>query len=145
MKKKMVLIGVALALPLVSLGIYLLFFLNIVNTNFATEATIRFSVRNDATGAFTTQEFLLTDEEDIVELKGIFRGRTARDSPACGFSMNVSITMHGRGESLTFCLALDGCSIIRVNDSDRFIRISDSQREVLDDIFARFGFTFPAI
>lgn len=145
MKKKMYVIGVALALPLVSLGIYLLFFFNIVHTNFATEATIRFSVQNDATGTFTTQEFLLTDEKDIVELKGIFRGRIARDSPACGFSMNVSITMYGRGESIIFCLALDGCPIIRINDSDRFISISDNQRKVLNDIFARFGFTFPAI
>jgi len=143
--KKMIILSVALASALVLLGVYLLFSFNRIDTDFATEATLRFSVRDDVTGIFTNHEFSITAEADIIALQEIFRGRTRRDIPACGFVNSVSITMYGEGRSITFCPALDGCPIIRINDSERFINISYSQRAILDDIFARFGFTFPAI
>jgi len=141
----MIILGVVLVLLLASSGVYLLLFHNRIDTSFATVATLRFSVRDDTTGIFINHEFPITDNGDIVELGGIFRGRATQDSPACGFSTNVSITMYGGGRSITFCLALDGCPIIRINDSDRFISISNDQRAALDGIFSRFGFAFPAI
>jgi len=145
MNKKKIILGVVLVLTLTSLGVYLLFFHNRIDTNLATMATLYFLERDGTTGIFTNHKFLIVDDEDITVLRKILRGRTTRDSPSCGFSINIAITMYGRGENITFCLALDGCPIIRVNDSDRFISISYSQRASLDDIFSRFGFVFPAV
>ena len=145
MNKKTIILGVVLVLSLISIGVYLLFFFNMFDTNFATEATLRFSVRDNVTGIFTHYEFPITDDEDIIELKKIFRGRAVRDSPSCGFSTTVSITMYGEEESLTFSPALDGCPIVQVGNDRQFMAIDYYQRAILDEIFKRFGLTFPAV
>lgn len=128
----------------VSIGMYLVFFFNMINSDFTTEAVLKFSAPDNEIGIFVVQSFQLTDYRDINELKKIFRGRALRDSPSCGFVTTVSITMKGR-ENNSFCIALDGCPIVRVNNSDRFMVISYSQREIIDNLFARYGFAFPAI
>lgn len=143
MNKKMIILGIIIVIFLLG-SVYLLFFSNMVDTNFATEATLRFSVRDDTTGIFTNYEFLLSNE-DLIILKDILRGRATRDSPACGFVVSVSITMSDGKRSHTFSPALDGCPIIRVGNSDRYILISYEQRKALDDIFERHGLTFPSI
>ena len=144
MYRKIIILSVAVA-TLTLGGVYLVFFFNMIDTNFATEATLHFSVRDEVTGIFINNEFSITDDEDIRVLKGILRGRAVRDSPACGFTVNVSIIMSGGERSSTFSPALDGCPLIRIDDSDRYIRISEEQRKILDRIFERYGLTFPAI
>lgn len=81
---------------------------------------------------------LTTEESDIV--KNILSNKTAhRGSPSCGFSKDASISF---GNS-TFCIACDSCAIIQYND--RYIDISQSEREVIVDIFNKYGGSFPCV
>jgi len=131
-KKKMIIISLSICIVL--LISYLLFFHNIINSNFATNTFVKFS---------NIEEII--DKDDIGELKQILKGRTFRDSPACGFSNEISITMSDEKRSIRFCPALDGDPIIRINDSDRYIYISEEQRKRLDKILEKYGMTFPCI
>jgi len=134
--------GAFVILILLSVG-YLLLFHNVVRSNFASEATLKFFTYSGA--EFTQHEIILTEEEDIAKLRGILRGRAWRDSPSCGFVDSVSITLSNEDRSIMFSPALDGCPLIRVNGSDRYISISYEQRAVIDELFKRFDFTFPEV
>ena len=115
-----------------SVGIYLAFFHNSVNGDFADQVSVRFAY------ADSDVELTITDEDDIVALKKILRGRSFEDSPACGFSNRISVTMSNGKRGVVFCPANDSCPIVRVGDSDRYIYISEEQRGILDGILGKY-------
>ena len=122
------------------LSIYRIFFYNNINADFATDVYIRI-LDND----LNVSTVSITDEDDIAELKRILRGNPFFDSPSCGFSRNVSVVMESEDERIVFSLALDGCPLIQINDSNKYIRISEEQRNILDRIFEEHGMIFPFI
>ena len=87
----------------------------------------------------------IADENDILTLKLILNGQPFQDSPACGFAMDISITMTNERKSITFCPACDGCSLLRIGDSNKYIKISDEARVSLNEILKKYGMTFPCI
>ena len=134
MKNKMPLIIFIAVFFILSSTVYTIFFHNRITSNFATNIFV--GVSNIIT---------ITDENDIAELKKILKGRAFKNSPACGFSNEISITMEDEKKSIKFCPALDGDPIIRINASDRYIYISKKQRKQLDEILGKYGFVFPHI
>ena len=116
--------------------VYMIYFRNIINTDFATSAIIRLPDNN---------LIVITDEDEIRELQGILRGRAVADSPASGFSINVSITMASEDQEIVFLPALTGSSIVRIHNLDKYIVITDQQREFIDMLFERNGLRFPYI
>ena len=83
------------------------------------------------------------DESAIRELKMLFNGTVIKDSPSCGFSDNISITFIGKN-GLMLCPALDGCPLIKVGTTDKYLIISQETRTQLDAFLERYGFKFPA-
>ena len=111
----------------------------VINSDFATEAVLTYS--------FTDKNILvrLTDEHDIRTLKDILKGHPMRDTPSCGFSTDVSITMTDGSKSIVFCPANDGCPLIRIGDSDRYIAITDEARARLNEVLEKYDMIFPCI
>jgi hypothetical protein len=109
-----------------------------VSVGFANEITLRYHINDKKITV------VLTDEDDISELKGMLRGMSFRDNSSCGFSIDVSIIFSNGDRSITLCpAAADECPILRINDSNRFIRIKDGQRQRLVAIFEKYGATLP--
>ena len=109
-----------------------------VTTNFATEALLEFhwpSIYNPDVSI----SVIIVDENDIVLLQEILRGVSLRDTLHCGFSADISITMTNGKRSIMFCLANDGCPILRIDGSNRYIRITDEAVRKLHEVFMRYG------
>jgi len=143
---KKLIIAATIAIATLSAGVYFLFFYNRVNSNFATEAHIRFTTFerfDDSRIEFTQHELIITDEEDLAALRRILRGRTRPGGYGCGFSDDESIIMSNGNRSITFKPAQDGCTIVRVGDSDLYFDISRNQRIILNELFERFRLAVP--
>ena len=110
-----------------------------INSNFATEVFLEFHYEDISISV------TITDENDILILKQILSGRPFRDSPSCGFSTAISITMTNGRKSIMFCPANDGCPLLRIGTSDRYIRISDEAKARLNEVLERYGMFFPCI
>jgi len=91
--------------------------------------------------------FDIVDSEHMEQLKKLLMGSTYTDMPSCGFSADVSIILSNTNTDrcVTLCLALDGCAWIRIDATDRYIKISDNARAKIDAILAEYGFRFPCI
>ena len=87
----------------------------------------------------------ITNENDILVLKEVLKGRSFHDSPSCGFTMEVSIIMANGKKSIVFCPANDGCAILRINESGRYINISNEEQMRLYTILNKYGMKFPCI
>jgi len=111
-----------------------------VNTDFATEALLEFHY-GDINISVT-----ITDEDDILMLKQILNGRAYyRGSLHCGFIEDISITMTSGRKSIMFCPANDGCQLLRVDTSCRYIEISYEANTQLHEILGKYGMIFPCI
>ena len=118
-----------------------------INTNFATTALLEFHYQA-VPGGYNPDasiSVVISDENDILALQEILRGRSFRDSIACGFSAEISITMTNGERSITFLPANDGCPVLRIGDSNRYLRVTDEAITRLHEIFKRYGGFFPCI
>ncbi len=134
--RKWLVVGV----PVAGVAIWLLFNIAfpVVDPSFATKATLRLHYIDQSI------DMTMTDG-DLRALKEILRGRPFPDSPACGFGMDVSITLTDGQRSITYCPACDGDPFLRINESNRYLTISEEQRERLDKILKKYGMTFPCV
>jgi hypothetical protein len=135
MKKKII---VSISIAVLLLSVYLIFFHNMISSDFATEVYIRVW-ENDRSVSLVK----VTDQVDLEELKDILRGRANRSSPSCGFSDNIAIIMQCDEKKIVFSPARDGCPIVRIGGTNRFILISEEQRDTLNRIFEKHGIIFP--
>ena len=107
---------------------------NVINVSFATEAY----VLNDG-------EKRVVDANDLGELKSLLEGKLYVDNPSCGFSNNISITFFNEKEEITICPALDGCNTMLVKEVNKYFKISEGERESLDNVLELYGIEFPAV
>ena len=111
-----------------------------VNSNFATEALLEFHYGDSNISA------MITDEDDILVLKQLLNGQSYfRNSLHCGFTTNISITMISGKKSIMFCTANDGCQLLRIGTSSKYIEISYEDRERLNEILKKYGMIFPCV
>lgn len=110
-----------------------------IDSSFATSALLKYHYINK------NLDVAMTDDNDIRVLKEILKGNTYTDNPSCGFSIDISVTLTDGQKSITFCPACDDCPIIRINESDNYIRITDEQRKLLDVILSKYGMAFPCV
>lgn len=108
----------------------------LIDPSFATKATLRFHYVDKSIDTTMT-------DKDLRALKEILRGRAYRDSPACGFGIDTSITLTDGHKSITFCPACDTCTTIQIGETNRYIDISEKERSRFDRIVAKYGMTFP--
>ncbi len=103
-----------------------------VNTNFAKEATIKYT--------FGDGEVVeIDDKEDIEALKNILNGATRiGGGESCGFG-GLEIVMKGSFRRLTFIPAADGCEILYIPSKNLYMDISDEDRDKIDEIFTKYG------
>ena len=112
--------------------------MNYISVRFADEIALRYHYGD------TQIDAAITDDSEVSELKRILNGISFRDNLSCGFSMDVSITFSDGNKSITLCPAAgDTCPFLRVNDSDRYIRISNKQRQQLANILEKYGMVLP--
>ena len=112
-------------------------FTMIIDSSFATEILLEYRNVDKNISA------RVADERDILKLKQILSGHPFKDSPACGFSSDISITVTNDKKSIVFYPACDGCPLLRINDSDKYIRITEEARINLNEILGMYDMTFP--
>jgi len=78
--------------------------------------------------------------KDAKLIRSIFNNKLQYDdNPSCGFTEDVSI----RFGDLVFCPACDGCPTIKLGN--RFFGISWSERHTLEQVFEKYGGSFPCV
>ena len=136
----LIVLGLALLTALVALSRFCdIWFTMEINSDFATAVLLEC---HDESNDISLK---LSDASDIKTLKAILKGLPFEDGPSCGFSSDVSITMTGWYKSIAFCPALDGCPVVRIDNSGKYIEISDEDRTKLDEVLGKYGITFPRI
>ena len=79
---------------------------------------------------------------DVDAVVSVLSGkREYEDNPACGFSEDISISINGN----TYALACDSCGVVKNCTTGKYIFISDSERDVLEELFASRGGKFPCV
>ena len=80
--------------------------------------------------------------EDSQILKAIFNNKKLySDNPSCGFTPNISIRF---GDDV-FSIACDNCPIIRLDNKNKYLKVSSEERETINKIFDKFGAKFPCL
>lgn len=83
-------------------------------------------------------------QADSDAIRKIFQHKMlTKDSPACGFSPEVSVRFDAL--SLVFCPACDGCGIIYLESADKYFTISPKNTQRLHSILGKYGFAFPCV
>ena len=89
-------------------------------------------------GGQEIREVLSPEESQL--LRSIFDSRRPySDNPSCGFTEDISISFG----SLVFCIACDDCPIIKFGN--KYFKISEEDRETINQIFEKYGGTFPCL
>ncbi len=122
---------------LIIIIIFILCLIN-VNTNFAKSATLKYTFGEG-------QEAEVVDEVDVETLNSILNGKaTIGGGYSCGFG-GLEITMKSGFRRLTFILASDSCNIIYIPSKKLYLEISKEDREIINEIFKKYGLPFSAI
>lgn len=84
----------------------------------------------------------LSDKE-VEYVKDIFSGKKLyKDNLSCGFSEAVSIKFN---QEKTFCIAQDTCPIVYWKEKNRYIKLSEDEKNQLYSLLEPYGFYFPCI
>ena len=88
-------------------------------------------------------EIYSLEDSELNTLIDIFDGKKMHmDNPSCGFNEDISIKFNGEQ---TFCIARDACPIVYWKEANRYIMISEEEKEQLYGLFEAHGFFFPCI
>ena len=110
-----------------------LVFCNISSVDFADKAVLHYTYVDKNINVTLSKEEL-NSVKKIINNKMLFYSE-----PSCGFDKNVSIELSGKGYSETYCIACDECPILQNYNRNRYIDISKSDRETINNIFAKYG------
>jgi len=78
--------------------------------------------------------------EEALTVYNIFNRKTLyAGNPACGFTDNISI----RFRDMIFCPADDGCTIVKLQNKNKYFNISKDDKQQIAAIFWRHGGTLP--
>jgi len=110
-----------------------------VNSDFASEVLLEYHYSDK--NIFVK----IADEDDIQTLKKILKGKPFWDNPSCGFTTDISITMTDGRKRIVFCPANDTCPLLRVNSSEKYIRIAEEDKMRLYGVLEKYGMTFPYV
>ncbi len=139
MNKRRVLIIFIILIALLSIFLIANNYLMRVKNDFATSILLKYHYIDKDINA------IIIDEDDSTELKNMLKGIAYTDYPSCGFTLDISITFTDGKQNITLCPACDGCSKLRVNDSDKYIRITAEERKRLNIILEKYGMIFPCV
>ena len=104
-----------------------------IDSDFAEEALLNYSCDDGDVSA------IVRDESDVLALKQVLRGNAFLSGPSCGFSTDLSVMMLNRRKRIVFCIACDGCPVVRVGEFGRHFVISSDDRALLDNVFEKYG------
>lgn len=93
---------------------------------------------------YSNKESIMEIElEDIELIYNIFKEKELyNDELSCGFSENVSIVVD---DLYYFYFALDGCPVIYFKNEDKYIKLSNEERDNLFNILEKYNFKFPCV
>ncbi len=131
MKKKLFMLAVLL------LGLYILTHLHFTLPGKTGYVTYRY-------GDISFAEELTAEE--VRAVSQALNGKFKQDMylfgvPACGFDGDISITV---GDT-TYLLACDSCGTVAIEGTRYYMDISDTERDILEEIFTSRGGEFPCL
>lgn len=136
MKKRFIIISVAVACALVTFLFCWLFLPVRLHLDGNETATLSYKVNGKDIQATLSQEETAAVAEILngkIPLMDIGR--------SCGFSANVSIRIGGK----TYCLAMDKCGSMQIAYTAKYITLTEKERAQIEEIFATYGGKFPCI
>ena len=67
--------------------------------------------------------------------------RLFSDDPSCGFNEEISFKIEGK----TYAPACDDCGLIKECSSGKYMNISKTERDIVEEIFLAYGGHFPCV
>ena len=134
MKKKIILIA-GIALVLISAIVFWIMTAGF-NSNFAKTITLNFTKYEEKVSE------TIDDSATVKELKGILKGKTNSNGQDSDFSEDISIELTNGKKTVVLYPALDGSPILRIDKSNKYVKISDSARRKIDLLFLNYGYRF---
>ncbi|PHU37093.1 hypothetical protein CSX02_09760 [Agathobacter ruminis] len=128
LKKYMIVICVALIMILIGFGIKHHVDKNDIDFSNAERISLVYS------GNINVE---ITDKDDIKTLKEIISGVSYRENPSCGFGYDYAVIFEYENNKTYMCIAYDGCSHARINNTNRYVRIKS--RDTLNGILQKYG------
>lgn len=137
MKKTFKLTGLVICILIVFFALRLMFYVD-VSGAYYTELAYQYEDADISCGI---------SWDDQIVLQHMLCGTKYKDTPSCGFDTDVSITFTVGDDQrkITLCPACDGCPIFQIGDSDYYIKISDDERRLFDEIVEKYGMVFPCV
>lgn len=84
----------------------------------------------------------LSDKE-LEAVKAIFNGKKLhKDTPNCCFSEAACIKFD---DGRTFCIAQDTCPIVCWKEKNKYIELTENEKNQLYKLLEPYGFTFPCL
>lgn len=81
-------------------------------------------------------------EEESKQVIDMFDGKVLdKNRSSCGFSKDISITVEG----VTYAIACDSCGRIKNCKNNQYFNISAEERNVIEQIFKKYGGKFPCV
>ena len=109
---------------------------NKVNMNMTKKAEVYFQYGD-------TEALNQLNDRELEAVKAIFDGKKLyKDNPSCGFSEAVSIKFD---DERTFCIARDTCPIIYWEEKNRYIRLTENEKNQLYNLLEPYSFIFPCV
>src|SRR3989304_1127229 len=105
----------------------------LINTSFATSAYMKGGKETNG---------LVTDANDLKALKTILSGFAYKDSPACMFDTDVSVTLTNGRKNITFCPAFCADPLVEIDQTGKYLHMSQNQRRALDRTGKESGLVF---
>lgn len=134
MKKKIILIA-GIALVLIS-AIIVWIMTSGFNSNFAKTITLNFTKYEEKASE------TIDDSATVKDLKDILKGKVNNKGQASDFSEDIFIELSNGKKTVVLYPALDGSPILRIDESNKYVKISDSSRRKIDLLFLNYGYRF---
>ena len=83
----------------------------------------------------------LTEDQAQQVLSFLDKKMLFSDNPSCGFNEDISFQIDGK----IYAPACDNCGIIKDCSSGKYINITQTERDTVEEIFLAYGGHFPCV
>lgn len=136
MKKRLIIITTVIIILVLVFVIFLYLTTERSDMGFVKEGKTSFKYNN-------SEYYYTLSSEDLSIIKALLDNkRMYSDNLSCGFTENVAVIFDN---SQTFCFACDTCPIVYWKEKNKYIKLSDEEKEQLYKVLEKYNFVFPCV
>ena len=135
---KNIILTISLPILVIIIFVIIIFRPALFNADFATRVDVRYHSED------IKIDREITDKNDVKELKRILRNSISyAEAPPTAYTALVSLTLTGDNKTVILCSHRGHGTVMRINESDRFIFVSKKEKDNFLGILKKYGMVFP--